>query len=60
MSSYRLYCLDGAGRIVAAEWIQAEDDGAALEAAEEIRDGRRCELWRGKELVARLAAASGG
>ena len=30
MQEYRLYCLDGAGRIGLAEWIEAADDAHAV------------------------------
>lgn len=54
MATYRLYCLDGVGKVATAEWIDAEGDGAAIEAAEEIRGTRACELWQNSRLVARL------
>ena len=56
MATYRLYCLDGVGKVVSAKWIEAADDKAATEAAEAMSDGRMCELWNGERLVARLAA----
>ena len=54
MTGYRLYCLDGANKVASAEWIDADDDKAALEAAKEIVDGQECEIWQGTRLVARL------
>ena len=54
VGTYRLYCLDGVDKVSSAEWIEAEDDSAALDAAEGLRDGRKCELWQGSRLVARL------
>ena len=54
MGTYRLYCLDGVDSVASAQWIEADDDSAALDAADELRDGRTCELWEGKRLVARL------
>ncbi len=54
MQSYRLYCLDGVGKVASAEWIEAEDDEAAIQAAHDLRDGRACELWQNDRLVARL------
>lgn len=55
MTSYRLYCLDGAGRISLAEWIEAEDDVRAVRLAREMKLGAiRCEVWEGPRLVARL------
>jgi hypothetical protein len=56
MTSYRLYCLDGAGRIDLAEWIEAEDDAKALARARDLKNGAlRCEVWRGNRLVGSLA-----
>jgi hypothetical protein len=54
VATYRLYCLDGVGKVASAEWIDAEGDCAAIEAAEDIRGGRACELWQNSRLVARL------
>lgn len=54
MSTYRLYCLDGAGKVASAEWIEANDDEAASRIADELRDGRLCELWQNHRFVARL------
>jgi hypothetical protein len=51
---YRLYCLDGAGKVAAAEWIEADDDEEAMAIAKETHDGEHCELWQGARLVARL------
>jgi hypothetical protein len=55
MQQYRLYCLDGVGRIGLAEWIEAGDDADAIRQAQEIKRGAlRCEVWLGKRLVATL------
>jgi hypothetical protein len=55
MASYRLYCLDGAGQINLAEWIEAGNDAEALMRARQLKDGaRRLEVWDGKRLVAQL------
>ena len=54
MAEYRLYCLDGVGKVSTAEWIEAGDDKAAIEVAKETHDGHECELWQGKRLVVRL------
>jgi len=53
MASYRLYRLDGVRRVASGEWIDADDDLAAIEAAKEKFDGERCEVWEGPRLVAR-------
>ena len=54
MGAYRVYCLDGAGKVWAAEWIEAEDDSAAIEAAGQLKNAVRCEVWQNHRLVARL------
>ena len=54
MADYRLYCLDGAGKVSSAEWIRAENDEAAIEQAGALHPGENCELWSGARLVARL------
>ena len=54
MGSYRLYCLDGADKVVTADWIDAADDAAAIDAAEQQHNGRKCELWQGERLVATI------
>jgi hypothetical protein len=48
MSAYRVYCLDGAGKVWAAEWIEAGDDAAALELARQFTKAVQCEAGRGK------------
>jgi hypothetical protein len=54
MASYRLYRLDGVRGVASGEWIEADDDQAAIEAAKERFDGERCEVWQGPRLVARV------
>jgi hypothetical protein len=54
MLGYRVYCLDGAGKVRAAEWIQAESDSAALDAAREFAGSAPCEVWLGDRLVGKV------
>ena len=54
MASYRLYRLDGAGRISTAEWVEADDDVAAKALAVELCTGGAVELWSRNRLVARV------
>lgn len=57
MPSYRLYCLDGAGRISLADWIDAETDDEAVAIARRIEHGAlKCEIWQGNRLIAKLDA----
>lgn len=62
MVSYRLYRLDGAGRIVAAEWLEAADDATAERRAAELSaEGGAVEVWARNRMIARVeppAAAS--
>ena len=53
MPTYRLYRLDGAGRISGAEWIDAaDDDDARSRARAEVSSGSY-ELWERYRLVER-------
>lgn len=57
MPSYRLYCLDGAGHIGLADWIEADDDEDAVRMARKVRpDAHKCEIWQKQRLVAKLSA----
>jgi hypothetical protein len=56
VGTYRLYCLDGVDKVASAEWVKADDDEAAMEAAEELHHGRKCELWLGNRLVTVIEA----
>lgn len=54
--TYRLYRLDGAGKIIAADWFEAERDEDALGQARALASDSNCELWERGRLVARLPA----
>ena len=54
MGTYRLYCLDGVGKVVSAEWIDAGHDQEAIDAAKQMMDGARYELWANSRLVIRF------
>ena len=55
MPQYRLYHLDGAGRVGKAEWLDASSDENAISAAAVNNTSVQCELWQGRRLVTRLA-----
>ncbi len=55
MSDYRLYCLDGAGRIGSGEWIEAENDQAAIALVKAKKLAVSCEIWDRGRLVAKLS-----
>ncbi len=59
VAGYRLYGLDGVDKVASAEWIEADDDQAAIAAAEQMMDGHDCELWLGPRLVTRLKRKRG-
>ena len=52
MPAYRFYRLDGAGKIIKADWIAADDDDQAIVHARQRAEGR-FELWDRNRLVAR-------
>ena len=54
MAAYRLYHIDGGGRFSAAEWIEADGDESAIEAARAVSRSLACELWQGRRFVARV------
>ena len=58
MPSYRLYRLDGAGKIMSAEWIEAADDQAAVKHARDQDLSVICEMWDRNRLVARILPAA--
>lgn len=58
LATYRLYRLDGAGKISTAEWIDASDDEDAVEQTRQRRDGGTWEVWDRWRLVMRISAGS--
>jgi hypothetical protein len=56
MSEYRMYTLDGLGRIGLPEPLLADGDSDALAQVRELAaNAKRCELWEGRRLVAALS-----
>lgn len=53
LSNYRLYRLDGAGKITNAEWIEAGGDADALAEARQRAATGSFELWEKNRLVER-------
>jgi hypothetical protein len=51
VAHYRVYCLDGANKVVSAEWIEAADDAAAIALVREQFGGKKCEVWDRRRLV---------
>ena len=54
MANYRLYSLDRRGKITAAEWIEADDDAAALSASRALAKPVACELWLHNRMIDRI------
>lgn len=52
--TYRVYCYDGASKVVTADFIKASSDEEAIAKAEARGFGSKCEIWDGKRLVAQL------
>jgi hypothetical protein len=57
LTNYRLYRLDGTGRITAAEWIEAADDEDARRQAATRAEALSFELWDKNRLVDRFRAS---
>jgi hypothetical protein len=56
MADYRVYCMDGSGKITLAHWVEASEDDEAISKSEALRgDAPRCEIWLKSRLVARLS-----
>jgi hypothetical protein len=58
--NYRLYRLDGAGKIAKGDWIQAADDEEARRKALEHVDSASFELWDRNRLVAKVVGRANG
>jgi len=54
LPSYRLYRLDGAGKITNAEWVEAPGDDDARSDARVLTAGCSFELWEKNRLVERF------
>jgi hypothetical protein len=59
LPSYRLYRLDGAGKIISADWLEAEADDDALAQAQDHSGGRPFELWDRDRLISRSVDGTG-
>jgi hypothetical protein len=55
---YRLYCLDGAGKIAAGEWVEADADDEAVRIARGMNKPVPCELWQRTRFVAHIQAVA--
>jgi hypothetical protein len=55
MPDYRMYCLNGVGKISSAETIVAASDEEAMAAVRAKKLSVRCEVWHGNRLVGTVA-----
>jgi hypothetical protein len=51
VTAYRLYRLDGSGKIDSAEWIEADADDTAIDDAHMRFPDGSFELWHGQRFV---------
>ena len=58
MANYRLYRLDGAGKIGTAEWLEADDEDHALELVRQLKADSTIEIWNRNKLVGRVQPAA--
>ena len=56
MPEYRLYWMDGVGRVESLEVIIADNDDDALAIARAMKKTVKSELWDRDRLVAKIAA----
>ena len=54
MLEYRFYCLDDLGHVASRDDIEAVDDLAAIEMAQERCKDNTIEVWQGKRRVIRV------
>lgn len=54
-SAYRLYRLDGAGKITTGEWVEAADDESAVRAATDSCGPGKHELWQRNRFIATIS-----
>jgi hypothetical protein len=59
LPNYRLYRLDGAGKITNAEWIEASGDEDALVEARGRAQAGSFELWEKNRLIERFRSGPG-
>ena len=58
MGNFRLYRLDGAGKIASAEWLDADDEAQALDLARGLNAATTVEVWNRNKLIGRVEPGS--
>jgi len=56
MVAYRLYCMDGLGKVGHVDALDAENDDEAVRLAYAMMLPVECEIWDGDRFVAALGA----
>jgi hypothetical protein len=56
MATYRLYCMDGLGKIGRVEPLEAKNDDEAVHLAYTMKLPVTCEIWDRDRLVAQIPA----
>jgi hypothetical protein len=54
MAHYRLYCVDGAGKITRAQFVEAGSDEDAIMIVRSFKESVKCELWLRDRLIATI------
>lgn len=54
LKTYRIFCFDGAGRIISADWLGAADADEALANAEQSMNCVKIKVWERDRLVCRI------
>jgi hypothetical protein len=54
MPDSKLFCFDGAGKLWVDDWIVADTDAQAIDAARAVKGAAKCELWEKRRLVATI------
>ena len=58
MGKYRVYRLDGVGKIRGVEWLDALDDRFAIEGARAIAETGECEVWQLDRKIGRVSPSA--
>ena len=58
MSYYRVYIVGQDGHFIDAINLNCADDGAAIESAKQLVDGRDIELWQEGRMVTKLVSSN--
>ena len=57
MGKYRLYSVDGTGKIIAVESLNAGTDDEAVESVRCLNRSSNCEIWKRTKFVQSISAS---